>query len=80
MLKVLKPSLMTNARDVFQMHLGDPGVDHLVGNEACHFRFVAALAPNVTDLNQGTVVIDNPSQLLPGLHREIFHRVKHQGE
>ena len=80
MLKVLEPSLMTNARDILQVHLGDPSVDRFVRNETRHFIVVAALTPDIADLDQGTVVINNPGQLIPRLLRRVIPRVKHQGK
>ena len=71
-LEVLELCLMTNARDVPQMLLCDLSVDRLVGDETCHFGTVTALIPDIADLDQGTVVIDNPSQLIPRLHCRII--------
>ena len=71
---------MTNARDILQMRLGDPSVDPFVRNETCHFIVVAALTPDIADLDQGTVVINNPSQLIPRLQRRVIPSLKYQGK
>ena len=55
-------------------------VDRLVGNEPGHLRAVAALVPDIADLDQGTAVIDNPCQLIPRLHCRIIQCVEHQGK
>ena len=48
---------------------GDPGVDRVVGDELGNVSAVPALAPDVANLDQDTVVVDNPSQLEPRLQR-----------
>ena len=76
-LHVIKPGLVTNARDVLQVFLSDPSVDRVVRNEASHPFTVAALAPDVADLDQGTVVINNPGQLKPRFQHRIGFVVHH---
>ena len=70
-LDVLVPSLVANARDVLQVLRSDPSVYRIVRNEASHFLIVATLAPDVADLDQGTVVINNPGQLVPRFQRRV---------
>ena len=51
-------------------------VDRVVGDELGNFFVVPALTPDVANLHQGTCLIDNPSELEPGLHRFIMQQAK----
>ena len=75
-LEVLELRLVANARDQIQMTHGDPGVDRVVGDELSHVSTVTALAPDVANLDQDTVVVDNPSQLKPRLQRLIVQQAE----
>ena len=47
---------MAHARDVLQVFRSNLGVDRIVRDEAGHALTVTALAPDVADLDQGTMI------------------------
>ena len=75
-LEVIELRLATDARDQFKMTHVDPGVERAVGDEPGNVFAASALTPDVANLDQDTVSVDNPSQLVPRLQRRIVQQAE----